>query len=225
MSTQKHPLAGYPEDEKVDYLSLVASIAAADENVTDDEVTILREFCTTIGIHEIGIGMIIAAAGDPSVIDIQAIIPRLSQTDLKFTLLTDMFFMAYADGIVSPEEEKEINKIAAKLQISRDQLAAIDRYVDAVVSAQHSSPSKTDWKKSGSEIAGSLASAGVPLGAIVISGSLVGSGAAGITSGLTALGMGLGMTTGIGVALSLGVGSYLGVRWLFKRIFGETDDE
>ncbi len=223
----KHPLANYPEDERIDYLSIVASVAFADGTVTDDEVSTLREFCTTIGIHELGIGMIIAAAEDPSDLDLEAIITRLSQTELKFTLLTDMFFMAYADGNVSPNEEGEIHKIAEMLRISRDQIAAIDRYVDAVISARHSGNApKSDWKKLGAEIAGSLASAGVPMGAVAISGSLVGSGSTtGITSGLTALGMGLGMTTGIGVALSLGVGSYLGIRWLCKKLLGGTDEE
>lgn len=220
MSAYKHPLANYPEDERVDYLCLVASIASADGEVTDDEITQLHEFCTGIEIGEFGIGMIINAVEDPSVVDIQAIITRLSQTDLKFTLLTDMFFMAYADGIVSPGEEGEICKIAAKLQITRNQIAAIDRYVNAVISAQRPGDSQKDWKDLGSEIAGALASAGVPLGAVAIAGTIFGDG---ITSALSALGLGLGTTTGIGVVVSIGVSSYFGVRWLFKKLFAGND--
>lgn len=60
---------------------------------------------------------------------------------------------------------------------------------------------------------------GTPLAAVYLSGSVVGMSAAGMTSGLAALGMGgvLGlssMATGIGVAVLLGVGAYSGVRKL-----------
>lgn len=58
---------------------------------------------------------------------------------------------------------------------------------------------------------------GVPMAAVYLSGSVIGVSAAGITSGLAALGMGgvLGfssMFTGIGVAVLLGIGAYKGVR-------------
>ena len=58
---------------------------------------------------------------------------------------------------------------------------------------------------------------GVPMAAVYLSGSVLGVSAAGMTSGLAALGMGgiLGfssMFTGIGVAVLIGVGAYKGVR-------------
>ena len=221
MAKLTHPLADYPEDERVDYLCLVASIASADEHVSDEEITQLREFCTGVEIGDFGIGLIINAVEDPTVIDVQAVIERLSQTDLKFTLLTDMFFMAYADGIVSPGEEEEIRKIAAALDISQEQIAAIDRYVNAVISAQHRGDSRKNWRELGGEIAGILASAGVPLGAVAIAGTVFGNG---VTSALSALGLGLGVPTGIGVAVSIGVSSYFGVRWLFKKLLTGHDE-
>lgn len=61
------------------------------------------------------------------------------------------------------------------------------------------------------------AAVGTPLAAVYLSGSVIGMSAAGMTSGLTVLGMGgvLGlssMTTGIGIAILLGVGAYKGVK-------------
>jgi uncharacterized protein YoxC len=60
---------------------------------------------------------------------------------------------------------------------------------------------------------------GTPLAAVYLSGSVVGMSAAGMTSGLAALGMGgiLGlssMATGIGVAVLIGLAAYTGVRKL-----------
>ena len=69
------------------------------------------------------------------------------------------------------------------------------------------------------DLSAKATSVGVPLGAVYISGSVLGLSAAGMTSGLATLGMGglLGlssMATGIGVAILMGVGVYQGVRYL-----------
>ena len=69
------------------------------------------------------------------------------------------------------------------------------------------------------ELASKAASVGAPLGAVYLSGSVLGMSAAGMTSGLASLGMGgaLGlssMATGIGVAVILGVGVYKGMQHL-----------
>lgn len=74
-------------------------------------------------------------------------------------------------------------------------------------------------KKTMKDIAAKATGIGVPLGAVYISGSVVGMSAAGMTSGLASLGMGgiLGfssMATGIGVAVLLGIGAYQGVKFL-----------
>jgi hypothetical protein len=62
--------------------------------------------------------------------------------------------------------------------------------------------------------AAGLAAVGVLIAAVYASGSVIGLSAAGITSGLAALGLGLGMVPGIGVAVLLGTGVFLGVRAL-----------
>ena len=86
--------------------------------------------------------------------------------------------------------------------------------------------SDIEIKKSLQEIASKSAAVGVPLAAVYLSGSVIGISAAGMTSGLAALGMGgvLGfssMFTGIGVAVLLGVGAYKGM----KKVTGMGDLE
>jgi uncharacterized tellurite resistance protein B-like protein len=213
---ERHPLTAYPHVERVDYLSVLAAIAAADATVTDEELSHLRHFCESVEIDDIGIGLIIAALEHPAVVNLPAILPRLAQTDLKFTLLADMLCIAQADGIVCPAEQAEINTIAAMLGITAEQITAVNRYVDTVLAAQTTQRAEADWRHAGSELAGILASAGVPLSAVAIAGTVFGNG---LSSGLAALGMGLGVPPGVGAAISLGVGRYFGVRWLFKKLF------
>lgn len=66
--------------------------------------------------------------------------------------------------------------------------------------------------KNAKELASKAAAAGAPLAAVYISGSVVGMSAAGITSGLATLGMG--MTGGLAVIGIIGVLSYKGVQHL-----------
>jgi hypothetical protein len=64
------------------------------------------------------------------------------------------------------------------------------------------------------QAAAGLSAVGIPIAAVYLSGSVIGFSAAGITSGLAALGLGLGMVPGIGVAILLGTGMYMGVSYM-----------
>ncbi|MDQ7060403.1 MAG: hypothetical protein Q9M43_04485 [Sulfurimonas sp.] len=67
-------------------------------------------------------------------------------------------------------------------------------------------------KKNAKKLASTAAAAGAPLAAVYISGSVIGMSAAGMTSGLATLGMGMGMTGGLAVIGIIGVLSYKGVQ-------------
>lgn len=69
-------------------------------------------------------------------------------------------------------------------------------------------------KENAKELAAKAAAAGTPLAAVYISGSVVGMSAAGITSGLATLGMGLGMTGGLVVVGLVGIAAYKGLKHL-----------
>lgn len=83
-------------------------------------------------------------------------------------------------------------------------------------------------QKSVKELSAKAVAVGVPLGAVYLSGSVVGMSAAGMTSGLATLGFGgvLGlssMATGIGAAIILGVVAYKGVQFLSNTGVEEGD--
>ena len=217
----KHPASKLPLLERVNYLTVVAAIAAAEGKVTGAKFEKLQAFCEDLKLDRDGFGRVMAAASHPDVTCIGEVIAQLRFSELRFTLLTDLVFLAYADDELTVAEKQEIHAIADSLDVNAGQLAAMIKYVEAVRQAQKSpSVDHEDLKKLGGELAASLASAGVPLAAIAVSGSVFGLSAAGITSGLAALGLGLGMASGIGVVVGIGVGSYLGVRWLYRKMVG-----
>ena len=219
MSETKHLLTSYSQGDKVAYLSIVASIASADHNVSDEEIAHLRKLCKSVEISSKGLGTVISAAEHPSKVNVVKYIKDLSSSDLRFSLMTDIIALAFADDEFTSEEETKITAMAKTLKIKPDQLAAIKKYIEAVRSAQTSTGTADSLKKLGGDVTAGLAASGVPIAAVAIAG-YSGLSAAGIASGLAVLGLGFGMATGIGAVAAIGVGSYLGVRALYKKMTG-----
>jgi uncharacterized tellurite resistance protein B-like protein len=216
---QKHPLLKATDNEKVAYLSIVATIAAADGNISSDEIDNLIKLGEQVKISSDGLGKIISAAKEPNSAPIKKYIEELKSSELRFTLIADMYFLGYADDELTKDEIDEIKKISEQLNVKNEQVEAIAKYVKAMIDqAKGKIKGKETLKNVGSEVAGSLAAAGVPLGAVAVSGSVFGLSAAGMTSGLAALGLGFGMATGIGAVAAIGVVSFIGVRWATKKI-------
>jgi small-conductance mechanosensitive channel len=135
--------------------------------------------------------------------------------------MTDLLFMALADEKFVEAERREIRALADALNLTDPQLAALEKYVQAVLKAgKADGVGAEDFKKLGGDVAASLAATGIPIAAVAVSGTVFGLSAAGITSGLAALGLGLGMASGLGVAVAIGVGSFFSVRWLYRRVVG-----
>lgn len=204
--------------ERTDYLTVVAAMLAADGVVEPAELAKLHELCKSLELPATETGEVLAATHQPSPDRVQSTLARLKNSDLKFALMTDCIFMAYADGKVMAEEEAELRSIAEALGISARQVASLRKYVEAVNRVVKEGVPADQAKRILGEAVAGAASVGVPVAAIAVSGTVFGLSAAGITSGLAALGMGFGMLTGVGVVIGIGMGSYVGVRWLYKKV-------
>lgn len=215
----RHPALELALAERADYLVIVASLAAADGQTSDAEMARLREWCTALDLPAADRARVVAAAEAPNATEVGKALIRLHDSPLRFTLVTDLVFLALVDGTYGDEEQREIHRIAGLCGVSVAQVGAIERYARAVHEAGKTTHlSGKELKRLGGDVAAGLASAGVPIAAVAVSGSVFGLSAAGISSGLAALGLGLGMASGIGVAAAIGVGSYFGVRWLYRKV-------
>ena len=154
-------------------------------------------------------------------------VPKGAERVIGFSLVKDMVrVFKSAHGDEAPDSP-QIALACNLLNIDDDQLELIQ---DAFEFDRKvlSGPASFDELKGMAEQLGSKAVAvGVPIAAIYMSGSVIGLSAAGMTSGLAALGFGglLGlssMATGIGVAVLLGVVAHRGVRWV---ISGKNEKE
>jgi uncharacterized tellurite resistance protein B-like protein len=190
----EHPLKKYSEKEKIAYLSIVATLVLADNNIADEEISNIRSLCKDIELSDEGIAKIISVTENPDTAPINEFIDVMRSSDLKYTLLCDMYFLAYADNKVELYELKHINDIGYKLNLSREQIYVIKRYVDAMMEAGKAEKS-AEMKDLGNEVSSSLEAAMVPIEAVSLEVSI------------------------FSVAADVGKSGYLGVKNLFKKIF------
>ena len=226
---QKHPLETYSENEKIAYLSILSAISYVDKEFSDDEKHQLDSLLAQLEISDEGKSKVYSAVfsiqNEDKVANLEAI-QELDNSELKYTLISDLCLFALSDSIFSDEEYQYILGIAAMLEITQEQVDTIKSVQENLFKIkdipQNSEKAKALIKESASKLAG----VGVPIGAIAVSGSMFGLSAAGITSGLAALGalVGGGMLAGAVVVVpAIAVGSAIGVKKLFDVVVKDKD--
>jgi uncharacterized tellurite resistance protein B-like protein len=213
MTEKQHEALGLPLSERVDYLIIVASMAGADVELKQEETDKLKTLCKQLGLPDEELKKVLTAAQSATA-SIHRHLEGLKASPLRFSLLSDCVALAYADDKYEESEKAEVRSLAAQLGVTEEQVVAIEELVATCHQAVKGGPVS---EKHGEEIGAKLARVGVPVG-VMAAVSAVGLEMTGAATGLAALGIGLGAATGFGAAFGLGVGTYMGVRWLQKRI-------
>ncbi|HEX3598015.1 MAG TPA: hypothetical protein VHU80_23055 [Polyangiaceae bacterium] len=213
-SPKTHEAHDIPLAERVDYLTIIASMAGADVSLAPEELGKLRELCRALELPEKETQQILDTAHRPTK-TVERHLDSLKSSPLRFTLISDCLSLAYADGEYAKSERAEIISLARSLDVNDEQLGALEECAKALNEA-HAKDHPEDWKKKGEKLGQKLAAVGIPIGAVGAL-SAVGLSTAGISSGATALVLGLGLASGLGAVLGLSVGTVMGIRWLHDR--------
>jgi len=210
-AAQPLDLTALPEAQRAAFYGALFAMAAADGTINKDE---LQQIFTLIDLDGVSAGGRRAIQGyivqPPRLLDtLQAL--SLGDEVLRYRLMVDLVDVAWANDLVAPEQRYALEVAGRELRITAAQLAAIEQFVGQLRRLRERGIDDSYAAAATKQAAASLAAVGVPLAAVYLSGSVIGLSAAGITSGLAALGLGLGMVPGIGVAILVGTGIYLGV--------------
>ena len=134
---------------------------------------------------------------EPTDLDIEGIINKMfqeiptgSENSVSISLIKDMVNVFHKIHDIQALESPQIVRVCKLLEIDADQLSLICQAVDFDKQLLDGSISLSETRKLATDLAGKAAAVGVPIGAVYLSGSVLGLSAAGITSGLSALGLG-----------------------------------
>lgn len=123
-------LDGYTDQEKTAYLCAIASIATADRKATEDEIELLEAFTDSANLSSAGEQTVLQAAQDPSNAHLAQHLDILKNSQLRFSLITDIINFAKSDGQYTAEEQARIQEISSYLNVSQSQYNALNQFVD-----------------------------------------------------------------------------------------------
>jgi uncharacterized tellurite resistance protein B-like protein len=226
---KKHPLEEYPENERVAYLSILSAICYVDKEFSDKEKHHLDVLLKQLEISDEGkskiYSSIFSLQHEDRIANLETI-QELGNTELKYTLISDLCLFALSDSTFSDEEYQYILGIGALLGITQEQVDAIKSVQENLARIIDIPPTSEKFRLLIKDSAAKLAAVGLPVGAIAASGSVTGLSAAGMTSGLAALGafVGGGMLAGAVIVVpAIAVGSAYGVKKLFDAVWRDKE--
>ena len=222
---KKHPLEEYSENEQIAYLSILSAVCYVDKEFGDMEKRQLDVLLAQLKISDVGQAKIYSSVfnlqREDKLANLEAI-QILGNTELKYTLISDLCLFSLVDSKFSDDEYQYILGIGEVLGITQEQVDAIKSIQESLYKIKDIPPNSEKYKHLIKDSAAKLAGVGVPVAAIAASGSMFGLSAAGITSGLAALGglVGGGMLLGAVVVVpAIALGAAFGVKKLFDVVW------
>lgn len=223
--TEPVDLTRLPEYQRVAFAGALFAMAEADGTIDKDELLLIFALTDLDGLSEGARRAIHGYVITPPTFN-DALSPfTYAPLALRCALLLNLLEIAIANDLVSPAQEQLIGVARAALYIDDAQYVAIARFQQQLRRLRLRGLNDNAAAEAAKNAAAGLAAVGVPIAAVYVSGSVIGLSAAGITSGLAAVGLGLGMVPGIGVAVLLGTGVFLGVRYLLDAGQGRAQEQ
>lgn len=225
---KKHPLEEYSENEQIAYLSILSAVCYVDKEFGDKEKRQLDVLLVQLKISDVGKAKIYSSVfnlqHEDKLANLEAI-EILGNTELKYTLISDLCLFSLVDSKFTEEEYQYILGIGKVLGIIQEQVDAIKSIQENLYKIKDIPPNSERFKRLVKDSAAKLAGVGVPVGAIAASGSMFGLSAAGITSGLATLGglVGGGMLLGAVVVVpAIALGTAYGVKKLLDAVWKDN---
>lgn len=229
---KKHPLEEYSENEQIAYLSILSSVCYVDKEFGDKEKRQLDTLLAQLKISDVGRAKIYYSIFNLQHVDKLAnfeAIQNLGNTELKYTLISDLCLFSLVDSKFTDEEYQYILGIGEVLGINREQVDTIKKVQENLYRIKDIPAIGEIAKELIKDSTAALAAVGVPIAAIAASGSTFGLSAAGITSGLAALSLlvgGGGMIVGAVIVVpAIAIGSAYGVKKLFDLVWKDKVKE
>jgi hypothetical protein len=214
-------IAALPEHQRVAYAGALYAIAAADGSLDKEELELIIDLVDFDGLTPAGRRLVLGyVVAQPSLADVLAPFAH-GEATLRYALLLNLAEVAWANDLLDPRQDTLLAEAQRTLQVTDDQYRAIWAFIRELRAVRLRGRDDVAAARATQVAAAGLAAVGIPIAAVFVSGSVIGLSAAGITSGLAALGLGLGMVPGIGVAVLMGLGAFLGVRALLSAAQGE----
>ena len=125
-------LQGSSDQEKAAYLAAIASIATADKQASPEEMEYLTQLCEAASLTEDQRQKVFSAAKETSGEELQHSLDTLKNSELKYSLVTDLIAFSKSDENYSEEESRYVAGVAQYLGVDQKQFSLLNQFADNV---------------------------------------------------------------------------------------------
>jgi uncharacterized tellurite resistance protein B-like protein len=137
METTDKLLKDYTVDERTAYLKAITALATADRSATEDEQYVLEAIAESAELPPDETASIISTAATPATeAELRQSLDALKNSELRFSLLTDLMAFAESDQDYTAEEKQHIESVAKYLNVDQQQYATINQFVNKAASTE-----------------------------------------------------------------------------------------
>ena len=133
-------LKDFNENERTAFVGTIASLAIADNVATDEEVDLISMLSDAAGITGTNKDKILNAAKGFSDDNFDSWLDTLKNSELRFSLVTELISFARADGQYNEQEKRKIEEISVHLGINSGQFSLLNEFVNK----SHQNATQTD---------------------------------------------------------------------------------
>ena len=223
-SIDESTLQSYSDQEKAAYFGAIASLATADKEASEEELEYISNLCEAAELPDELSQHVLRAAKETSGEELKRSLDVLRNSELKYSLVTDLMAFAKADNDYSEEESHYVQQVAEYLGVDQKQFSVLNEFADNLKPGEVPAQGAADtgflsgiqdkMQKAGINpqmlISGLMAIAGPILLSKVFKGNRGGSGG-GLLGGLGGMLGGSAMSGGIGSLINMIGGSGRGM--------------
>jgi uncharacterized tellurite resistance protein B-like protein len=136
MESSQILLEGASDMEKGAYIGAIASLATADRQATEDEIEYLKALCEGTKLSDEQTAAVLKAATEISNEDVKRCLDVLKNSDLRFSLITDLIAFAKTDNTYSEQEQQNVQKMAQYLGVDQKQYSLLDNFAQQATSTK-----------------------------------------------------------------------------------------
>lgn len=222
---QLETIAEMSEEFKKSYLKTIVNMTFIDdEDIDEKELAEILLLMTRLELSKdsrFEIRSYITDISHENLISIEELITSIKENSesshfqsLMISLAKDMINVYFSTNDTMDRDFKFLVEHQSLFNLSDEEIDLVYSAVENDYKMLKEDLDDNAIKKNAEDLASKAVAAGAPLAAVYISGSVVGMSAAGITSGLATLGMGMGMTGGLVVVGLIGIATYKGLKHL-----------
>jgi hypothetical protein len=216
-------LSSMTDDFKKSYLKVIANMTFDDDQDIDaDELSEIFLLMTRLGMSSEarfdlrGYIENITPESKEQTADLVSSLKELSDSSqhkaIMISLVKDIINTHYSAKDIFDGDVAFVSEYKNILGLTDEELDFVYQAVKDGFDILRDETDDNKIKETASRLASSATAVGAPIAAVYISGSVVGLSAAGVTSGLATLGLGMGMSGGLAALGAIGFLSYKGVR-------------